>query len=168
MRHVREQAPALPPDVPLPVRAIVDRAMAKRPAERWPNASAFAQEARRVAGQLGTSAPQPVMAAAAAVGRPLGPPPVGIPAAATRPLATPPARGGYAGHSGELGPMRPPRSGPSAGTLVAIIVAVVLVAVCVGAAIAFLQQGNQANDSARLPETSWNLGGTDSGGQGTP
>jgi serine/threonine-protein kinase len=170
MRHVREVPAALPPDVPVTVRAIVDRAMAKRPADRWPNASAFAQEARRVAGQLGTSAPQPVMASATA-GRHGGPSPVAPPAAATRPLASPTTRGGYAGHSGGLGPIKAPGGGPSAGTLVAIIVAVVLVAVCVGAAIAFLQQGDQSARSLGVATlaASWYEGGTtDSGGQGTP
>ena len=41
MRHVREAPPPLPPDIPPPVRAIVERAMAKDPAARWPNAAAF-------------------------------------------------------------------------------------------------------------------------------
>jgi hypothetical protein len=164
MRHVREQAPGLPPDVPPQARAVVERAMAKRPADRWPNAAAFAQESRRVANQLGTSAPQPVMAAAA-VGRPG--PPVAIPSAATRPLSAP-GRGAYTGHSGDLGTMRTPSRGPSAGTLVAIIVAVVLVAICVGAAVAFLQQGSHSNTSLGATTSSWHVGGTDSGGLGTP
>ena len=42
MRHVRETPPPLPPDIPPPVRAIVERAMAKDPAARWPTAAAFA------------------------------------------------------------------------------------------------------------------------------
>src|SRR5262245_6040007 len=130
MRHVREQAPALPPDVPLPVRAIVERAMAKRPADRWPNASAFAQEARRVAGQLGTNAPQPALAAAAVGQRPGQAP---IAAAQTRQLAAPthPGRSAYLPPSADVGTVRSRGGGPSTGTLVAIIVAVVLVAVCV-------------------------------------
>src|SRR3954452_16971910 len=43
MRHVRELPPPLPPDIPPTVRAIVDRAMAKDPNQRWPTASAFGQ-----------------------------------------------------------------------------------------------------------------------------
>jgi serine/threonine-protein kinase len=140
MRHVREQAPPFPPDVPPAARAIVERAMAKRAADRWPNAAAFAQEARRAANQLGISAPQPVMVAAGGS----RPAPSLLPPSAsgvTRPLLSP--AGEYAGHSGQLAAVRPPRNGPSAGTLVAIIVAVVLVAIAVGAAVAFIQQGGQ-------------------------
>src|SRR5213078_3966650 len=46
MRHVREQPPPLPGDVPPSVRAIVERAMAKDPPARYPTAAAFAQVAR--------------------------------------------------------------------------------------------------------------------------
>jgi eukaryotic-like serine/threonine-protein kinase len=52
MRHVREVPPPLPVDIPPAVRAIVERAMAKAPGARWPNASAFASVARRAAAEL--------------------------------------------------------------------------------------------------------------------
>src|SRR5262245_48708539 len=66
MRHVRDTPPSLPGDIPPGVRQVVERAMAKDPAARWPNASALAQVARRVSAQLsgGTSA-QPAAAGAA-------------------------------------------------------------------------------------------------------
>jgi serine/threonine-protein kinase len=172
MRHVREQPPPVPPDVPPSARGVVERAMNKRPADRYPNAAGFAQEARRVAAQLGTSAPQPVMAAAGAPARP--PVPISGPPPMTRPIASPLGPGGYAGHSGDLGTVRRPRSGPSAGTLVAIIVAVVVVAVCLGAGIALLQQQQQAGaQSLSESPTAATLAGMssnddDSGGQGTP
>ncbi len=166
-RHVMDQPPPVPPDVPVSARAVVERAMAKRAADRWPNAAALAQEARRVAAQLGTSAPQPVLAAAGAGGQrpgaPVSPPP-GQGAGPTRPLL---ARGGYAGHSGEIRPVVRQSSGPSAGTLVAIIVAVVVVAVCVGAAIAFFQQKgggapfSQSPAAATVPGVISNVGGKD-------
>lgn len=169
MRHVREQPPPVPPDVPPNARAVVERAMNKRPADRYPNAAAFAQDARRVAAELGTSAPQPVMAAAGAPARP------SAPVAASTPVTRPIGRlgpGGYAGHSGDLA-VRRPRSGPSAGTLVAIIVAVVVVAVCVGAAIAVWQQGPDWRQSLDLSSAVATVPGVDaidgdSGGQGTP
>src|ERR687884_705340 len=41
MKHVRETPRPLPADIPPPVRAIVDRALAKNPADRWPSASAM-------------------------------------------------------------------------------------------------------------------------------
>ena len=42
MRHVRETPRPLPADIPPQVRAIVERAMAKDPAARWPSAAALA------------------------------------------------------------------------------------------------------------------------------
>jgi serine/threonine-protein kinase len=52
MRHVREAPAPLPGDIPPAVRQVVERAMAKDPAARWPSAAALAQVARRVAAQL--------------------------------------------------------------------------------------------------------------------
>ncbi|GAA1755771.1 serine/threonine-protein kinase [Luedemannella helvata] len=52
MRHVREVPPPLPPDIPVPVRVIVERAIAKEPTARWPDAAAFASVARRAAATL--------------------------------------------------------------------------------------------------------------------
>jgi serine/threonine-protein kinase len=52
---VRAIPPPLPPEVPAAVRSIVDRAMAKRPAERWPSAAALAAAAREVATAAGTA-----------------------------------------------------------------------------------------------------------------
>jgi hypothetical protein len=75
--------------------------------------------------------------------------------------------GGYAGHSGEI-MVRPPRRGPSAGTLVAIIVAIVLVSIFVGAVIAFVQSGKVLTLGLDAPAASAYVGGTDSGGQSTP
>src|SRR3954469_3481452 len=53
MRHVRDMPPPLPADIPPPVVQLVERAMAKDPAARWPSAAALAQAARRVSGQMG-------------------------------------------------------------------------------------------------------------------
>ncbi len=59
MRHVREAPPPLPPDIPPAVRAIVERAMAKDPGQRWPTAAAFAAIARRSAAELAGAGPRP-------------------------------------------------------------------------------------------------------------
>ncbi len=56
-RQVREAPTALPRDVPAAAAAVVDRALAKRPELRFPSAAAFAEEARRVAVQLGATGP---------------------------------------------------------------------------------------------------------------
>jgi eukaryotic-like serine/threonine-protein kinase len=46
--HIVQSEPApLPPDVPAAVRSIVERALAKDPAARWPTAAEFAGAARR-------------------------------------------------------------------------------------------------------------------------
>jgi serine/threonine-protein kinase len=47
LRHVDAELPPLPADVPPGVSAIVERAMAKDPAARWPSGAALAVEARR-------------------------------------------------------------------------------------------------------------------------
>lgn len=47
LRHVHDEAPPLPQDVPPGVRAVVERAMAKDPALRWPSAAVLAQQARQ-------------------------------------------------------------------------------------------------------------------------
>ena len=47
--HLEEVPPALPTHVPEPVRAAVARALAKRPEERFPSASAMAESLREVA-----------------------------------------------------------------------------------------------------------------------
>ncbi|SBT53502.1 serine/threonine-protein kinase [Micromonospora narathiwatensis] len=47
MKHVRETPRPLPADIPPPVKAIVERALAKDPAARWPSAAALASVARQ-------------------------------------------------------------------------------------------------------------------------
>ncbi|SCL16217.1 serine/threonine protein kinase [Micromonospora rhizosphaerae] len=47
MKHVREAPRQLPGDIPPQVKAIVERAMAKDPAARWPSAAALASVARQ-------------------------------------------------------------------------------------------------------------------------
>ncbi|MBO4274073.1 serine/threonine-protein kinase, partial [Microbispora triticiradicis] len=47
LKHIREEPPPLPPDVPPAVRAVVERAMSKDPALRWPSAATMSQAARQ-------------------------------------------------------------------------------------------------------------------------
>jgi serine/threonine-protein kinase len=56
MRIVRYVPPPLPLDVPSNVGAIVDRALAKDPAHRWPTAAALAQAAREAIAELDAAA----------------------------------------------------------------------------------------------------------------
>jgi serine/threonine-protein kinase len=46
LAHLRDTAPPLPADVPAPARALVERAMAKDPADRYASATALVQAAR--------------------------------------------------------------------------------------------------------------------------
>ncbi|WP_460497142.1 PASTA domain-containing protein, partial [Glycomyces tarimensis] len=55
--HLRKPPPALPPDVPREVDAIVSKALQKDPSARWPNAAAFAQACREVRAMI-TTAPR--------------------------------------------------------------------------------------------------------------
>jgi serine/threonine-protein kinase len=59
MKHVRDTPRPLPGDIPPNVRAIVDRALAKDPAARWPTAAAMANVARQAAAALANTSAQP-------------------------------------------------------------------------------------------------------------
>ncbi|MEW2589225.1 protein kinase [Micromonospora aurantiaca] len=74
MKHVRDAPRALPPDIPPQVRAIVERAMAKDPAARWPSAAALASIARQA---------KLALSQAARVGHPIS----GVPASPAAPVA---------------------------------------------------------------------------------
>lgn len=49
LQHIDGTPPPLPPDIPAPVRAVVDRCLAKQPAQRWPSAASLAAAARLAA-----------------------------------------------------------------------------------------------------------------------
>ncbi|MEU8332530.1 protein kinase [Micromonospora sp. NPDC048839] len=56
MRHVRETPRPLPADIPPQVRSVVERALAKDPAARWPSAAALAGVARQLKAALSQQA----------------------------------------------------------------------------------------------------------------
>jgi serine/threonine-protein kinase len=60
VRHLDDEPPELPEDIPQPVRDLVARALAKDPADRFPTAAAMA-EAARAAGSESPTAMVPVM-----------------------------------------------------------------------------------------------------------
>jgi serine/threonine-protein kinase len=124
VRHLHDDPPELPADVPGPGAALVMRSLAKDPAQRYPSAAALADAARAAATgttPADTTAPvAPAAAGAAALG-------------AVRPgpstLADLPAVPANAG---------PPRRGRNRGAAVAGVVAVVVLAVAaLTAALAF-------------------------------
>jgi serine/threonine-protein kinase len=111
MRHVRDLPPPLPPDIPRPVAQLVERAMAKDPAARWPSAAAFAQAARRVSAQLsGVTGTGPAVAPMGPPGSPTGRNPVSGP-----PVSGPPVSPGY-GPPISGAPMSGPPTSGAGGT----------------------------------------------------
>ncbi|MER7333255.1 MULTISPECIES: protein kinase [unclassified Micromonospora] len=108
MRHVREAPRPLPADIPPQVRAVVERALAKDPAARWPSAAALAGVARQMKAQLSQQARaggRPISAApaspAAAPGR------AQVPAPTARPPVTP-----HRPPTAAPQPARPPAAAP--------------------------------------------------------
>ncbi|MFE0591538.1 protein kinase [Micromonospora echinospora] len=124
MRHVRETPRPLPPDIPPPVRALVDRAMAKDPTARWPSAAALAGAARQVKAALAHQnrpggRARPVSVAPSSPAIPPGTPPARAqvpppqrqhprPPVAPPPQARPPA----AARPAASVPVSPPRPAP--------------------------------------------------------
>ncbi|GAB4057952.1 serine/threonine-protein kinase [Catellatospora paridis] len=56
IQQVHELPPELPPSVPEPVQAVVMRALAKDPAQRWPSAAALSQAASAAISEVGGQA----------------------------------------------------------------------------------------------------------------
>jgi serine/threonine-protein kinase len=56
LKHVNDDPPPLPAAVPRPVRALIMRALAKEPDDRWPSAAALAQASRSAAHATRTAA----------------------------------------------------------------------------------------------------------------
>ncbi|QGN46087.1 protein kinase domain-containing protein [Micromonospora sp. WMMD558] len=109
MRHVQETARPLPADIPPQVRTVVERAMAKDPAARWPSAAALAGVARQLKVQLSQAArasgrANPVSPASPAPGRAQVPPP----ATARPPVAHRPPAAASPAPRPPVAPPRPP------------------------------------------------------------
>ncbi len=132
MRHVRETPRALPSDIPPQVRALVERALAKDPKDRWPTAAVLAGAARQLKATLsrearaGGQAPISAAPASPAPGRAQVPPPQPPrpPMAPHSPLAGHAATGPHAPVAGHRPaavppPARPPVAQPPRPTAVA-------------------------------------------------
>jgi len=89
LKHVREVPRPLPGDIPPVVRSIVDRAMSKDPAARWPTAATLAAVARQAAATL--SAGSGVTAGPG--GTPISVPPAPTSGAPGRPTSGAPTSG---------------------------------------------------------------------------
>ncbi len=112
LRHVRDAPPPLPGDIPAPVRQIVDRAMAKDPAARWPSAAGLAQVARQASARLAAAGSATSAALSAGPGGRPGPgAPISAPPTSGPPGPLSPAPGSFAGS----GPFAPPTGPHAAG-----------------------------------------------------
>ncbi|HEY3008772.1 MAG TPA: protein kinase [Micromonosporaceae bacterium] len=141
MKHVRETPRPLPRDIPPAVRAIVERAMAKDPAFRWPSAATLAAAARQAAAALAgrASAPRPVSPAptsgapaspAPASGAPTsGPPPWPYARGAAAVPPWPQASYPYAAPATQLARRPGPRSGV---VIAAVVLGVLVILLCAG------------------------------------
>jgi serine/threonine-protein kinase len=135
MQHVNAQARPLPDDVPIGIRQVVERAMAKEPGARWPTASDFAQAARKAATQ--PTLPLPAQAMAFQRGSAPVPPRV-APTVVYQQPARQPARS---------------KSGPPDGRspLVVLWVVLAMVVVLICTAYAGYQANKNRNKSGSLP-----------------
>jgi serine/threonine-protein kinase len=121
MKHVRDTPRPLPADIPPQVRAIVDRALAKDPAARWPTAAAMAAVARQAASSLTTQVHQPAVKGSAPLNRPQSASPAmtrpqSAGPAGTRPYSAAPASGPPGKPvSGQARPPYPPVPRPVSG-----------------------------------------------------
>jgi serine/threonine-protein kinase len=133
LRHLDEEPDPLPDDVPIEVRELVRRAMAKHPEDRFASAADMAAAAIAAAGPLdhrsltGTSLTRPAVTGTALTA-PLSPatPTRTVPVPRTMPFAPPPVA-------------PPPRRKRSRGYLVALVTVILLGLAAVGlAAVLFL------------------------------
>ncbi|MGS2614068.1 serine/threonine-protein kinase [Micromonospora sp. LZ34] len=119
MRHVREAPRPLPADIPPQVKAVVERALTKDPAARWPSAAALAGVARQLKVALSQQAraggqATPVSAAPASPAAPPGRAQVRPPAAARPPTAPQQPRPAAAPPRVAVTPQRPTAVAPAA------------------------------------------------------
>jgi serine/threonine protein kinase len=125
LRHLDEEPEPLPDDVPVAVRALISRAMAKHPEDRFASAAEFAEAA------LAASAPMDYRSlTGTALTAPLSPaaPTRTVPVPRGMPFAPPPV---------------PPRRKRSGGELAALLTVIVLGLAAAGLALAlFLQPDN--------------------------
>jgi eukaryotic-like serine/threonine-protein kinase len=149
VRQIREDPAPLPPDIPPAVRQVVERAMAKDPAQRYPDGAALRDAVDALGAGHSTA-------------------PVG-PLHATTPLATVPAARMPAGDGSRtavlpvppMGPPSPAEPGPAAGrsrgvprALAAMLLGALVVVLLVVAGVAVLRGADGTSGGASAPPAS--------------
>jgi serine/threonine-protein kinase len=147
VKQIREEPQPLPPDIPPAVRQLVERAMAKDPAWRFPDGAALrdavdAVEAGRptgpISGRTGTAVmPLPVMGTGTAP-LPRMPPPAAGPPPPVRPAAAPAA---------------PAARGSGGRAALRVLVGALVVLVLVGVAALLLRSAGGEAEQAAAPST---------------
>ncbi|GAB2936722.1 serine/threonine-protein kinase [Nonomuraea fastidiosa] len=97
LKHIREAPPPLPADIPQPVRRLVDIALSKDPARRYPNARAMSEAARAIASGQTPAAPEALSGAlstAPSTGATMAPPPEAYQTGSYQPRETDPYQTG--------------------------------------------------------------------------
>ncbi|MBU2669437.1 protein kinase [Actinoplanes bogorensis] len=137
MQHVNEPPPDLPSDIPSPVRALVLRAMAKNPDDRFPSAEAMADAAdRALAGGGGESTTAILAAPRYAAG------------------AATPAEPRYGAGTTLPEPGAPVGGGPRRSTLALAGAGVLVVAAAVAALVIWLPTRENSDPGGVSPSTS--------------
>ncbi|HEX5594443.1 MAG TPA: protein kinase [Micromonosporaceae bacterium] len=171
MKHVRDMPGPLPGDIPPAVRSIVERAMAKDPAARWPSAAALAVVARQASvtlavptqGRVAPHLAQPAPTAPVPLAGPPGAPAMPVSPVPVSPVPVSPAvhpHGNAGGTSGwphqnpgfgypQPGP--PPQDTASQRQLLITLAVVlgVLALLCAGVIVYLLKQ---KQETAALPD----------------
>ncbi|GAA3176312.1 serine/threonine protein kinase [Nonomuraea roseoviolacea] len=94
LKHIREAPPPLPADIPPAVRALVECALSKDPARRFPTAKAMSETARQIANGQTPALPGPTPhVTGATMAAPTHPGPTGAPPAAGHPTGAHPQDG---------------------------------------------------------------------------
>ncbi|MDZ5442967.1 protein kinase [Micromonospora sp. 4G57] len=116
VRHLDDEPPELSPDIPQPVRELVARALAKDPADRFPDGAAMAAAARAAISE------SPTAMVPVTLRRPAGP----MTTRDDHPIVAPTATVGRAGRRG--------RRGALVGALAAVLVGLIALGAALGAA----------------------------------
>jgi serine/threonine-protein kinase len=162
LAHINRPPPPLPAEVPPAVRLLVERALAKDPADRFPDGGAFAEAIRRVAAGGTLAAPVPLNAPATTPTQVVG----GIADGQTQvfPAGAVGAAGPATGPAGPMPPLQAPDDDgwidddePSAddrGRKRALWIAAALVLIALVGAGAWLLLGGNADEPGGTPRTS--------------
>jgi serine/threonine protein kinase len=158
LRHLEDEPDPLPDDIPPPVRALVGRAMAKNPADRYESAADLAEAALAATAPMDWTALTSAPAAGTIATTPLSP----APAYVTAPTRTVPA-------PAVLPPtLSPGRRKTPRGQLIVLLTVIGLMVLAAGLALAIALSGDDDPSSGGTPAGQPSAGASGSAGPGQP